>query len=264
VNHVHTSPLAAVPARDRYVISICLAIITGLAWAYLVYLARHPSSAQDSARMMAAMGMPTDRPWTVVDAFLTFSMWTVMMVGMMTVSAAPMLLLFAAAQRSRDKRRLPLAVLMFGLGYLAVWAGFSVVATFAQWALHRAALMAETMTMTEDWLAATILIGAGVYQLTPLKGACLAHCRSPLGFLMTNWRDGTLGALRMGTRHGMFCLGCCWALMAVMFAVGVMNLVWVAALTVLVLVERLTRAGMFLSRASGIAMIGLGASLVLS
>jgi predicted metal-binding membrane protein len=163
VNQVHTSPVAAASARDRYLISVCLAIITGLAWAYLVYLARHLSSAQDSTRMMAAMGMPVDRSWTAVDGLFTFAMWVMMMVGMMTPAAAPVLVLFAAAKRGRDKRRLPLTVLMFGLGYLAVWAGFSVAATFAQWALHRAALIAETMTVTEDWLAATILIGAGVY-----------------------------------------------------------------------------------------------------
>jgi len=250
--------------RDRYLISTCLGIVTALAWAYLVHLARRPSSTQEYAHMMAAMGMAVDRPWTAIDAFLTFAMWTVMMVGMMAAAAAPLLLLFAASQRARCKQRVPLAVLMFGLGYLAVWAGFSVLATFAQWGLQRAALMAEAMTVTENWVAATILIGAGVYQLTPLKGACLTHCRSPLGFLMTNWRDGTLGAFRMGSRHGIFCLGCCWAVMAVMFVVGIMNLAWVAALTGLVLVERLTRAGVFLSQASGIAMIGLGASFLLT
>ena len=214
--------------------------------------------------MMAAMGMAVDRPWTAVDAFLTFAMWTVMMVGMMTGAAAPMLLLFARAQRGRDQRRVPLAVLIFGLGYLAVWAGFSAVATFAQWALQRAALMAETMTVSEGWLAAAILIVAGVYQLTPLKGACLTLCRSPLGFFMTNWRDGTLGAFRMGARHGMFCLGCCWALMIVLFAVGIMNLAWVAALTALVLIEKITPAGVMLSRLAGVAMIGGGVYVLIS
>jgi predicted metal-binding membrane protein len=250
--------------RDRYLISTCLAIITALAWTYLVYVAHQPSSTQEYARMMAAMGMAVDRPWTVVDAFLTFSMWTVMMVGMMAPSAAPVLQLFAAAQRSRDTRRLPLAVLMFGLGYLAVWAGFSVAATFAQWALQRASLMAETMRVSEVWLASAILVGAGVYQLTPFKAACLRHCRSPLGFLMTNWRDGTLSALRMGSRHGIFCLGCCWAVMAVMFVVGVMNLAWVASLATLVLIERVTPLGFILSRLGGLTMLGYGAYLFVS
>ena len=264
MNLVHTSPLAAVPARDRYLISVCLAIITGLAWAYLVYLARHLPSARDSARMAAAMGMPVDRSWTPLDGLFTFAMWAVMMVGMMAPSAAPVLLLFAAGRRSRDKRRLPLAVLMFGLGYLAVWAGFSVAATFGQWALQRASLMAETMRVSEAWLAAAILVGAGLYQLTPLKGACLTHCRSPLGFLMTNWRDGTVGALRMGTRHGMFCVGCCWAVMAVMFVVGIMNLAWVASLAALVLIERVTPLGFLVSRLGGLTMLGYGAYLLVS
>jgi predicted metal-binding membrane protein len=264
VNLVHPSPVAAGSRRDRYLISLCLAAITALAWAYLIHLARHPSSDQEYARMMAAMGMVVDRPWTTVDAFLTFAMWTVMMVGMMAGSAAPMLLLFAGAQRGRDTRRVPLAVVMFGLGYLAIWAGFSAVATFTQWALQRAALMAETMTVSKGWLAAAILIVAGIYQLTPLKGACLTLCRSPLGFFMTNWRDGTLGAFRMGTRHGMFCLGCCWALMIVLFAVGIMNLAWVAALTVLVLIEKITPAGVMLSRLAGVAMIGVGVYVLVS
>ena len=136
MNQVHTSPLATVSAHDRYLIYVSLAIITGLAWAYLVHLARHLSSGQDAAHMMAAMGMPVDRSWTAVDGLFTFAMWAVMMVGMMTPSAAPVLMLFTGAQRGRDKRRVPLAVLMFGLGYLAVWTGFSAVATFAQWALH--------------------------------------------------------------------------------------------------------------------------------
>jgi predicted metal-binding membrane protein len=254
--------IAAVPRRDRYLISVCLATITALSWAYLVHLAQHPSSAQEYARMMAAMGMAVDRPWTAVDAFLTFAMWTVMMVGMMTGSAAPMLLFFASAQARREPRRVSPRVLMFGLGYLVIWAAFSAIATSAQWALQRAALLSAAMAASKPTVAAVILIVAGLYQLTPFKGACLSQCRSPLGFLMTNWRDGAGGAFRMGTRHGMFCLGCCWALMIVLFAVGVMNLAWVAALAVLVLLEKITPAGVLISRASGIVLIGAGAYLL--
>jgi predicted metal-binding membrane protein len=255
--------VAAVPRRDRYLISVCLAIITALSWAYLVHLARHPSSAEEYARMMAEMGMAVDRPWTVVDAFLTFTMWTVMMVGMMTGSAAPMLLFFASAQAKREPRRISPRVLLFGLGYLVIWAGFSAIATFAQWAMQRVALLSDTMAASRPTVAAAILIVAGLYQLTPFKGACLSQCRSPLGFFMTNWRDGAGGAFRMGTRHGIFCLGCCWAVMIVLFAVGVMNLAWVAALAVLVLLEKITPAGVFISRASGVAMIGAGAYLLM-
>jgi predicted metal-binding membrane protein len=255
--------ISAVPRRDRYLISVCLVIITALSWAYLLHLARHPSSAQEYARMMAEMGMAVDRPWTVVDAFLTFTMWTVMMVGMMSGSAAPMLLFFARTQASREPRRISRRVLLFGLGYLVIWGGFSAIATFAQWALQRASLLSGTMAASRPTVAATILIVAGLYQLTPLKGACLSRCRSPLGFFITSWRDGAGGAFRMGIRHGIFCLGCCWALMIVLFAVGVMNLAWVAALAVLVLLEKITPAGVFISRASGVAMTGAGAYLLL-
>ncbi|HEX7795339.1 MAG TPA: DUF2182 domain-containing protein [Vicinamibacterales bacterium] len=253
--------LSAVPARDRYIILICLAIITGLSWTYLLRLSTHSSSELEYARMMAAMGMAVDRPWTAVDGVLTFAMWAVMMVGMMSGSAAPMLLFFANAQAKRQARGGSSNVLLFGLGYLGVWAGFSAIATLAQWALQRASLLSETLAVSSPSVAAAIVILAGVYQLTPFKGKCLSRCRSPLGFLMTRWRDGASGAFRMGTSHGLFCLGCCWALMIVLFAVGVMNLAWVAALTVLVLIEKLTTAGLVLSQVSGLAMIGFGLSL---
>lgn len=256
-----THAAVAVPTRDRSIILICLAIITGLSWAYLVRISTHPSSELEYARMMAAMGMAVDRPWNALDGLLTFAMWSVMMVGMMTGSAAPMLLFFARAQAKRQASGGSLRVLLFGLGYLAIWAGFSVVATFSQWALQRASLLSETLAVSSPRVAAAIVIIAGLYQLTPFKGACLSHCRSPLGFLMTRWRDGASGAFRMGASHGLFCLGCCWALMVVLFAVGVMNLAWVAALTVLVLIEKLTPAGLVLSRLSGVAMLGFGLSL---
>jgi predicted metal-binding membrane protein len=251
----------AVPRRDRYIISVCLAIVTVLSWTYLAHLSVRPSSELEYARMMAAMGMAVDRPWTAVDGLLTFTMWSVMMVGMMTGSAAPMLLLFAAAQAKRQASGGSWRVLLFGLGYLAIWTGFSAIATFSQWALQRASLLSDTLAASSPRLAAAIVIIAGVYQLTPFKKACLSHCRSPLGFLMTRWRDGASGAFRMGVSHGLFCLGCCWALMIVLFAVGVMNLAWVAALTVLVLIEKLTPAGLVLSRVSALAMIGFGLSL---
>ena len=212
--------------------------------------------------MMAAMGMTLNVPWTVADGFITFGMWAVMMVGMMAGTAAPVLLLFAAALAGRGERGVPRAVLMFGLGYLIVWVGFSACAALAQWGLHRAAMLSPAMAASSPRLAGAILIAAGAYQLTPFKGACLTHCRSPLGFLMTNWRDGTMGALRMGLGHGVYCLGCCWALMSVLFVVGVMNLVWVAALTVFVLAEKIAPAGALIARAAGAMMIVVGVIFV--
>ncbi len=258
------SPLsvAALSRRDHLLISTCIVLITGLAWAYLVHLGRQMSSPIEHDAAMAAMGMTMEMPWTVADGFFTFAMWAVMMVGMMAGAAAPVLLLFGAALARRGGRGVPQAVLTFGLGYVTVWVGFSACAALAQWALHRAAMLSPAMAASSPRLAGAILIAAGAYQLTPLKGACLRHCRSPLGFLMTNWRDGTMGALRMGLGHGVYCLGCCWALMSVLFVVGVMNLVWVGALTVFVLAEKIAPAGAVVARAAGAMMIVVGVLFV--
>jgi predicted metal-binding membrane protein len=147
---------------------------------------------------------------------------------------------------------------LFGLGYIAVWVAFSAAAALVQWGLHQSAWLSPSMAVTSSRLGGMILILAGAYQLTPVKGACLRHCHSPLGFLLSNWRDGAKGAFEMGIRHGAYCLGCCWALMLVLFVVGVMNLAWVAALTVFILVERFGRTGMLIARVGGVAMILLG------
>ena len=254
----------AVPApsrRDRALIATCIVLITLLAWAWLVLLNRRmaASAAEDSA--MTAMGMVMNQPWSAGDLLLTFVMWSVMMVGMMALSALPVLLLFAG-MRSQPVNRLALpAVPSFGFGYLVVWLAFSACATAAQWALHEHALLSPTMATSSTLVAGLILIAAGVYQLTPLKNRCLARCQSPLGFLMSNWRDGSAGAFRMGFRHGIFCLGCCWALMAVLFVVGVMNLAWVAVLTLFILAEKLGPAGAGVSRAGGVILIALGTLL---
>jgi predicted metal-binding membrane protein len=247
---------SSLPRRDRILIYICIALVSVLAWAYLIHLDREMSSEM---AFHAAMGMSMmDIPWTMTDGVLTFAMWTVMMVGMMAGSAAPVLLLFAASRAKRAEPGARLAVLMFGLGYFAVWTGFSALAAIGQWALHSAAMLADTMAASSPYLAGAILIGAGIYQLTPWKGACLTHCRSPLGFLMSHWRDGHGGAFQMGLRHGMYCLGCCWALMIVLFVVGVMNLVWVAMLTGLVLIEKVGRTGIMVSRLAGAVMVAVG------
>lgn len=248
---------ATLARRDRVLIWASIVFITAVAWAYLVHLDRQMSSDMEHDRMMAEMGMPMDMPWTASDVFFTFAMWAVMMVAMMAPSAAPILLLFAAAHASRHER-VSLAVPMFALGYLVVWAGFSAFATLAQWALHQAAMLSPAMAAASPKVGGVILVVAGAYQLTPWKGACLTHCRSPLGFLMTNWREGKLGALRMGLSHGAYCLGCCWALMCVLFAVGVMNLIWVAALTVFVLLEKIGPAGGIVARVAGAVIVVFG------
>ena len=252
------SPAPILAGRDRLLVSICIALTIALAWVYLVRLAHQMAPAMAYSAAMAAMGMPMDAPWTPVDVLLTFFMWVVMMVGMMAGAAAPVLLLFASARARHGERGVSLAVLMFGLGYLTVWVGFSACAALAQWGLHQTTMLSSAMAASSPRLAGTILVAAGAYQLTPLKRACLAHCRSPLGFLMTTWRDGKLGAMQMGVHHGVYCLGCCWALMCLLFVVGVMNLGWVIALTGFVLLEKVGPAGVLVSRLAGAAMIGAG------
>jgi predicted metal-binding membrane protein len=251
------APVAA-PGRDRLIVWACIALITVLAWAYLLHLDREMSSSMAHDRMMAEMGMTMDMPRTSADLFFTFAMWAVMMIGMMAGPATPMLLLFAGMQRTRASGPVPMALPLFGIGYLAVWTAFSACAAIAQEALHRAALLSPAMAASSPRAAGAILIAAGVYQLTPFKGACLTHCRSPLGFLMSSWRDGARGAFRMGVSHGVYCLGCCWALMCVLFAVGVMNLLWVAALTVLVLLEKAGPFGAIAARVTGVITIAVG------
>jgi predicted metal-binding membrane protein len=253
----NAASVAALSRRDRFLIATCIVLIVLLAWAYLVHLDRQMSSAMTYDTMMADMGMSADRQWTAADVFFTFVMWTVMMVGMMAAPAVPVIFLFAAA-RQRTERGALLAVLMFGCGYLWVWVGFSACAALAQWALHDAMMLSPAMAIASPHLGGAILLGAGAYQVSPWKGACLVHCRTPLGFLMANWRDGIVGAFAMGFRHGTYCVGCCWALMCVLFIVGVMNLVWVAAITAFVLVEKVGPAGALLARVAGAAAILMG------
>jgi len=246
----------------RRVIGLAIAAVTLLAWVYLFHLSRQMSAAAADETMMAAMGMAVTAQWTRTDVFLTFVMWTVMMVGMMAPSVTPVLLLAANAPRS-ERHVIP-PVLLFGAGYLLVWVGFSAIATVTQWLLHAGALLSPAMAASSPRIAGAILIGAGLYQLTPLKNMCLTHCRSPIDFLMSHWRGGRAGPIRMGVHHGLYCLGCCWALMAVLFAVGVMNLLWVAGLTLLVLVEKMMPATVLVSRMAGAALLIAGAIKMVS
>jgi predicted metal-binding membrane protein len=249
------------PRRDRVLIASCIVLITALAWAYLIHLNRHMASPIEGDTMMAAMGMVMQQPWGAGDLLLTFVMWSVMMVGMMAVPALPVLLLFAGMQAQRRDHGVVPATPSFALGYLVVWLAFSACATAAQWTLHEGALLSSTMATTSSAVAGVILIAAGTYQLTPLRTGCLAHCQSPLGFLLSHWRDGSSGAFLMGFRHGIFCLGCCWALMALLFVVGVMNLAWVGVLSLFILAEKIGLIGNRVSRAGGAILIVLGAVL---
>lgn len=145
------------------------------------------------------------------------------------------------------------------LSYVVVWAGFSIVAAGANWALHQGGLMTGMSGAALPLIAGLLLVAAGMFQWTPLKNACLTRCRSPLAFLMTEWRDGRRGALVMGVRHGVYCVLCCWALMSLLFVLGVMNLVWIAVLTAIVLMEKVAPGGIWISRGLGVLLIGWGA-----
>jgi predicted metal-binding membrane protein len=181
----------------------------------------------------------------------------------MTPAAAPMILTFSQIDRQRrgSSTSLP-ATGIFYLGYILVWTAFSAGATLAQWGLHTAALLSPLMVTTSPIVGGIILIAAGLFQFTPLKHACLAHCRSPLSFFMTEWREGRRGALIMGLRHGGFCVVCCWLLMALLFVAGVMNLFWIAVIAAYVLAEKISPGGHWLSRVIGLLVIGWGLWLV--
>ena len=233
-----------------------IVLLTLLAWAYLLHLHAQMTGAMADGEAMRAMGMPLDQPWTITDVGFAFVMWAVMMAGMMSPSATPVLLVVARAASARgESSRTPL---VFGAGYFAVWTGFSAVATLAQWVLHNAALLSPSMAAVSPRAAGIALVVAGLYQLTPEKRACLQHCRNPIDFLMMHWRPGAAGSFGLGVRHGWYCLGCCWALMIVLFAVGLMNLVWVAAIGAVILLEKTAWGGVALARVTGAVLILVG------
>ena len=244
---------------QRLVIYAGLAGIILLAWGYLVYLA---GSLQKTSMGMD-ISMPSMQAWGLTDTSLIFIMWVVMMVAMMTPSALPVILMYRTISRTQHKDNDQLSYTwLFLLGYLVTWTVFSAAATLGQWGLHSAALLTHMMSSTSPLLGGALLVAAGVYQFTPLKDACLSHCRTPMGFLMAEWREGKRGALVMGMRHGLYCVGCCWLLMTLLFVGGVMNLVWVALIAVYILVEKVVPARLWLSRIAGIAAIGWGLWLV--
>ncbi len=249
--------LEALLKRDRWIVAVCLVAVAALSWAYMLYLA----SAMESMDMSMSMdmAMPRMQSWGAVDFLLLFLMWAVMMVAMMVPSAAPMVLMFAGVNRRRRAREAPyVPTAVFALGYVVVWTVFSLAATLAQWGLHATALLSPMMTSNSPLLGGLLLVMAGIFQWTPLKNACLTHCRSPLGFIMTRWREGRRGALLMGLHHGAYCLVCCWALMALLFVYGVMNLLWIAALAAFVLVEKVAPSERWLARVAGVLLVAWG------
>jgi predicted metal-binding membrane protein len=241
--------------RERLAFGTALLVIVVASWLYLVYLAQ--------SMTMHGSGAMVHDSWGVAALAGLVVMWTVMMVAMMMPSAAPMVMVFAGVHRRRAAQGRPaIPTAIFVLGYLVVWTGFSVLAALAQTVLHTAMLLSPAMTTTSPLLGGAVFVAAGVFQWTPLKRACLATCRSPLSFVMSQWREGRRGAFVMGLRHGAYCLGCCWALMLLLFVAGVMNLLWVAVIAIAVLLEKVARGGDLAGRLAGIVLVAVGTYLI--
>ena len=245
------APSKRLPRRDLLAIVLSLVGITGLSWLYLFVLAGRMSTPMNSG--MSAVQIPA---WDSAYFVSMFLMWAIMMIGMMVPSVAPAVLIYAGVVRkatSRGQSVTPTGA--FIAGYLTVWIVFSAAATSAQWGLASAALLSPMMVSGSKWLSAGLLLAAGVYQWLPIKNQCLRQCRSPIEYISARWRKGYAGAVRMGIGHGLYCLGCCWVLMALLFVGGVMNLLWIALIAAYVLIEKVLPFGEIAARVMGILMM---------
>jgi predicted metal-binding membrane protein len=238
--------------KDRFILFVGLVVMTIFAWAYMIHM----------AMTMTETGIDMTKPchmhWGAGDIVHLFVMWTIMMAAMMLPAAAPMIMMFTTVNGQRSNGESPLIpTWLFVLGYLAVWTAYSGLATLAQWGLYLSALLTHHMVITSSLLGGSLLLAAGIFQWTPFRDACMSKCRSPLGFLMSEWRDGRRGALIMGLKAGLFCVGCCWLLMILSFVLGVMNMIWMAALTAFMLLEKVTD-NKWLSRTAGLILVTWG------
>jgi predicted metal-binding membrane protein len=263
LEHARPSALTALERalrRDRALVAAVLGLVLAPVWLWLVRasLDMYGAMTGPSAWMMRAT-------WDASYTALIFAMWTAMMVGMMLPSAAPAILIFARVARSGPAPERPvLRAHLFAAGYLVSWAAFSAAATLAQRALAKGALLTPMMEAASPYFAAALLVVAGAYQWSAVKRLCLTRCRTPAAFIVGRWRPGTLGALRLGAEHGVYCVGCCWALMLLLFAGGVMSLPWIAGLSLLVLLEKLGPANAWLERAVGALLAAAGVALALA
>ena len=235
-----------------------IGLVSVAGWAFVAWM------ALDMAHPLVRLMMPFNTAWSWETAAAVFAMWAGMMVAMMLPSAAPMILAFDTVERGGAGAGGSLSrSMIFSAAYLLVWICWSALAAGAQWLLQAGGLLTPMIVSNSNGLTAGLLILAGLYQLTPLKQACLRHCRTPLGFLMAEWREGTRGALAMGLRHGLYCAGCCWALMLLLFAAGVMNPVWIVFLAVVVALEKWPRLPAWITWAYAAALLFAGAAVLL-
>jgi predicted metal-binding membrane protein len=244
--------------RDQWIVASALMLASALAWLSLISMEMDGDTAA-----MGDMGASAIE-WTSGYAIMVFAMWSIMMVAMMLPPAMPMILLYTRiASQARSGGGTLAPVFVFTGVYVALWAAFSAVATLAQWQLSEAGLVSGAMMALGDGrVAGGLLIAAGLYQLTPFKKACLQNCRSPVAFLTSHWRPGYGGAVRLGLAHGLYCLGCCWLIMMLLFAGGVMNLVWVAVLAAIVSIEKVAPFGERAGQVAGIAAFGTGVAMM--
>jgi predicted metal-binding membrane protein len=261
----------AVLRRDRIVIVLALALLTALAWSYLLWLSVDMDMGgmdMTGLRMIpSGMGlmMPADMPWQAMEFAFVFVMWTVMMVGMMTPSAAPMFLMYARMGRQTAAHDTPFAATVwFGAGYFLVWVPAALLATLVQWAFERTALLDSAMSSTSNAIGGLLFVAAGTYQWTRLKDVCLTQCQRPFAFLMRQggFRSDAAGSLALGLRHGAYCVGCCGALMALLFVGGVMNVLWIGLLALLILLEKVTPFGRQIALLAGSILVMAGAWLL--
>lgn len=238
---------------------VALLGIAALAWAWL-YAAEQAMASMGGTgalmRLSAAMMAPGDSSSYLL---ASATMWLVMMLAMMTPPALPLLLVFRGLDRGPNSK---LDALLFAAGYLASWSGFALLVAFAQWGLHSQGYLHGMRLAVSQHVAGAILVAAGLWQLTPLKAACLAHCRGPMGFFLAHRRAGRWGAVAMGLHHGLYCIGCCWMLMALMFAGGAMSVATMAALALFIVAERLLPGGPWVTRLPGLGLIVFGAILL--
>lgn len=251
-----TGSLVSVLKKDRLIVLTALGLICVLSWLYVIYLYNQMYPMNMDALFFA---MPMTPQWSWTDVVLLFLMWFVMMIAMMTPSVTPLVIIFTLVNRKRRQQQNPYASSGYLLsGYFLVWAAFSLFATFLQWLLQRVALLNPEMVTTSKMLGSAILITAGMFQFTPLKNTCLRNCRSPIGFIHQHWKEGKGGALFMGIQNGIYCLGCCWILMILLFVSGIMNVLWIAVISVFVLIEKVLSSVKVISLIAGVALITYG------
>ena len=256
-----TSDFAPLPTSERWILTSAVATVAACGWAWMIYMDWVMHDMMRGGPSIAWMPPPAGTgSWTGYDFWMLFAMWTVMMVAMMTPSTVPMLRMYRTVQRNRDQSSLATTSwIIFLAGYLIAWTVYSVAISMAQWPLHEWGLLDSMMDSRSHLFSGVLLVVAGFYQWTPWKDACLVQCRTPLQFLLTRWRNGRLGALRMSFGHGLYCIGCCWALMLVLFAVGMMNMLWVAAIALFVIVEKaLPHPARVFRAATGLVLAGAG------